>query len=689
MVDNTNMNLPNSLLLCIFLTLVFVSSSEAISTYLQFSNQTENYKLQHATNIATLISGDLVDLPSNRFTICGSMYIGYFRGTKSFYTVRRNNENKLWFTLVINNQDTKESSYTTSLDFFSATVFSNTGAKLGLRPHSWSHACTTVNVDTGHVLVVINGILTHNITIDGKDFVGNVPTVFQNNLILGVRYLLGTPNITYQSEASISSVNIFSIPMKTSRMVEVTSRGQFQNGDVVAWSEAKWKFLGGVEEIEDIDGIDGPKTPHLIKMAEGFDICDDCLNLCPRVQAGGRVPFTRNTTDAENLARQFSEGWIWAPYRYETEGNFTDYYTGTPLTSDLWLVGQPNGGLKQQCTFWFGSNNDGKLGDMPCEVSYPGECLCQFVETPILRMRGLCKGSKIDTHFTVKNFDSSVVFMGIKGTEMKFAPTVSKWTMNVIREDTTGWTSAEETSFILGRHNWTIEGDSLKCNMGEPYSRQLKMSGCKTNGEFTCDDGQCVTMKQRCDQAPDCKDKSDERNCKMMVREEGYNKGVPPFTVDGSIVPVQLNISIDLLKIVDMEETDHKIDFQFEITLKWKENNRVVYHNLKRDNNLNVLSTEDISNMWLPQVIYDNTDQKEVTRLGAMWEWSTPISVIREGSFIRSGLDVVDETEIFKGGENTLSMQQVYTWQFQCTYNLKDYPFDTQVTQVLQHISIF
>jgi hypothetical protein len=168
------------------------------------------------------------------------------------------------------------------------------------------------------------------------------------------------------------------------------------------------------------------------------------------------------------------------------------------------------------------------------------------------------------------------------------------------------------------------------------------------------------------------------------VKGKGYNKGVPPFTVsstDRSIVPVQLNISIDLLKVVDMEETNHKIDFQFEITLEWKENNRVVYHNLKEDTSLNALSKDDIENLWLPLVIYDNTDQKEVTRLGEYGngEWNTPISVIREGSFTRSGLEVVDEIEIFKGGENTLSMQQVYTWQFQCMYNLLVYPFDTQV----------
>ena len=61
------------------------------------------------------------------------------------------------------------------------------------------------------------------------------------------------------------------------------------------------------------------------------------------------------------------------------------------------------------------------------------------------------------------------------------------------------------------------------------------------------------------------------------------------------------------------------------------------------------------------------------------YEWSTPITVITEGNFTRSNQEVLDKTEVFKGGENTLFMQQVYTWQFQCKYDLKNYPFDTQV----------
>ena len=102
---------------------------------------------------------------------------------------------------------------------------------------------------------------------------------------------------------------------------------------------------------------------------------------------------------------------------------------------------------------------------------------------------------------------------------------------------------------------------------------------------------------------------------------------------------------------------------------------------MKAETSLNTLTDADIEKLWLPLVIYENTDQKESTRLGMDWEWVTRVSVVREGNFTRSDeYDYeVDEAEIFEGAENTLTMAQTYTWEFQCQYKLQHYPFDTQV----------
>ena len=109
----------------------------------------------------------------------------------------------------------------------------------------------------------------------------------------------------------------------------------------------------------------------------------------------------------------------------------------------------------------------------------------------------------------------------------------------------------------------------------------------------------------------------------------------------------------------------------------------MIYHNLKSKASLNALTDEDIETIWLPLIVYDNTDQKEVTRLGESWEWATRVTVSREGNFTRSSLSELDEAEIFEGAKNRLTMYQTYTWEFQCKYELQRYPFDTQVNETI------
>ena len=77
-------------------------------------------------------------------------------------------------------------------------------------------------------------------------------------------------------------------------------------------------------------------------------------------------------------------------------------------------------------------------------------------------------------------------------------------------------------------------------------------------------------------------------------------------------------------------------------------------------------------------MVYANTDMKEAVQLEDGLD--TAIVVTREGNFTTLGIEVIDETEVFKGKDNKLSMYQTYTKSFQCLYNLHKYPFDTQVT---------
>ena len=277
---------------------------------------------------------------------------------------------------------------------------------------------------------------------------------------------------------------------------------------------------------------------------------------------------------------------------------------------------------------------------------------------------------------------TDVVMVGHYWSNMMYNSLLNQWIIRHALYDVEARTEASQISFALGKHNWTITNDTTKCSKEiSLYTIEMKLAVCKKD-EFTCNDGQCVKMKLRCNQLPNCRDKSDEEGCQVLFLDQSYNKRVPPITPankDGdSVVPVPVNISLTLLKVVAIEEEDHSIELQFEITLEWKEN-RATYYNLKNESYLNALSSDDINRLWLPLVVYTNTDQQETTRLGMDWEWSTNVLVKREGHFERGGPEVLDETEIFKGEENILSMVQSYTHEFQCVYQLEEYPFDTQV----------
>ena len=94
----------------------------------------------------------------------------------------------------------------------------------------------------------------------------------------------------------------------------------------------------------------------------------------------------------------------------------------------------------------------------------------------------------------------------------------------------------------------------------------------------------------------DCRDESDEDNCKMIEFKDNYNKKVPPFTIekkDHTLIPAKIRVSTQLKNVLAISEFSHTIDLKIGITLEWYEN-RVQYHNLKTEEALNVFTDFEV-----------------------------------------------------------------------------------------------
>ena len=73
--------------------------------------------------------------------------------------------------------------------------------------------------------------------------------------------------------------------------------------------------------------------------------------------------------------------------------------------------------------------------------------------------------------------------------------------------------------------------------------------------------------------------------------------------------------------------------------------------------------------------MFGNTENNDATK----GDDDTEVTITREGDFIMSSPNVIEEINIFTGGENRITFQQVYSKTFKCEYQLQLYPFDTQV----------
>ena len=271
-------------------------------------------------------------------------------------------------------------------------------------------------------------------------------------------------------------------------------------------------------------------------------------------------------------------------------------------------------------------------------------CPCQ---KSVLQLRGLCPSSllrgenqprglqymnKQCTKLSCNVNDQSVMnsfFVG--GLSNKIVFQNDTWRIMSAHYDAYAVSEAPHDSYALGKHNWEIFNDEcLNYSQKQSYKTKLKLTGCPSY-KFTCDNGQCISMKQRCDQIPNCEDGSDEAKCKLIVFSKGYNRDVPPFTITNydpvEIAPVEVNVSIYIFNVTGMDEVENTIALKFQIKLEWFDH-RLTFNDLKPHRPfLNKLKKADIEKIWLPLITYQNTEQFQTTRQD---EWVTKVMIDRE-----------------------------------------------------------
>ncbi len=169
---------------------------------------------------------------------------------------------------------------------------------------------------------------------------------------------------------------------------------------------------------------------------------------------------------------------------------------------------------------------------------------------------------------------------------------------------------------------------------------------------------------------------SDEIDCNILSTDRSYIKEVPPPAADGGLVEVK--VAVDVLSVLDITEVDNTITLQIEMKLTWLDR-RLTMYNLKVDKDLNTLTQEFRNRIWIPEVVFYNTQKK----LKSQNDEDAFATITRQGRYQGSPRSQLENALFFKGAENPITISRVYDSEFLCDFNMAMFPFDTQQCSII------
>ena len=137
----------------------------------------------------------------------------------------------------------------------------------------------------------------------------------------------------------------------------------------------------------------------------------------------------------------------------------------------------------------------------------------------------------------------------------------------------------------------------------------LLLTNCRES-QWTCNNGDCISIEDRCDLTDHCSDSSDELDCTKFILPLGYSKMKYPQVEKGASFNVGLFLNITGVKEVRLSSFAITIDVVQDTY--WKDS-RLAYRILNQDFNKIVSHNE----LWLPQFyIEDGSESAAEVRNG-------------------------------------------------------------------------
>ena len=317
---------------------------------------------------------------------------------------------------------------------------------------------------------------------------------------------------------------IFGRALSAQEMYDITSCKSFAKGDIYSWDVDDW-------EAWDMELQDGPgavqyrtlniSRDSLCKTVQKYTFFPDSytfeegINLCRRF--GGKIvdssTLEKNKAIGDFLGKEIKlnekydediQTSTYTMYTDKREFNVWRHFETEELPIDplVFNGGEPNGGMVENCAqLMIQPSLEDKtkfsaiFNDLTCKT--PLSIACEGVGDILIKFRGICRYSLIDTTYTMVEGDMNKkrFFAGNTGWKIYWEEDGEVWKLGSPKKEFMYGIHTEFKTYPLGKNYWNIVNDT-RCIYPNPEKVLINMSPCNTSS-FTCDDGTCIHMSGR------------------------------------------------------------------------------------------------------------------------------------------------------------------------------------------------
>lgn len=612
-------------------------------------------------------------------TVCAWFKVFHFRGSSSYL-----------FSYATSDKDNNEMNFGLKPDRVFGVlggnyIYSPEQSQTLIFPRRWYHMCISADTKAGEGTVYLNGqasgekMRDRNILTNGSLVLGQ-----ETDMVGG----------GFQAEQSFSGVvtafNLYSRALSLEEVHALANcSGGVAEGDLVAWSASSWQInpvaaSEGLVKVVEVQPSDycNPQRFDFAVFGKRMPF-QDAWNFCRHLKTRMTIPENPEENQVlyeaiEGLAEQcqppnHNKGFFWLGAKDEVEEglwmdeknvplNYTNF-EGTARTSS------------KDCSAMLVPPYREVWDDMSCGNTYHFCVTCQELEPVVLKMRGLCEDDEKGAWFRIERDQGDRPnFKGFTKYYI-FYDKNSTWSLiNMWTRETVASYFTYNGGLPFGTHNWTTTTNYDICEKPKGSLHALALSACYP-WEFTCEDGACVNLTERCDLRVNCPDNSDEKGCEKLLLPQDYLPALPPPGVEPG--PLGLNITVRIQGFSQVDIRDMKLTVDFSTTISWHDL-RVRYQNLKPLVDLNYM---DPTSVWTPTVEFVNADFPRI------YKTQEVLTVARSSSPEEDDPSRIAHDEIYEGSKNPLRLTQKINAPFSCAMDLQNFPFDTQHCKLLIRIT--